>query len=54
MKGIKEASCPYKYLAHGCLALGFKNTEVSIDNFPAEKNFTRLLVHVIPLMRGMR
>lgn len=43
MKGIKEVSCSYKYLACGCLALGFKNTEVFIDDFPTVRDFIRLL-----------
>lgn len=45
--------CSYQYLAHGCSALGFKNIEVSIDDFPTVRNFIRLLVHVISLMSGM-
>lgn len=53
MKGIKEFSCPYKYLACGCLALGFKNIEVFNDDFPTVRDFIRLLVHVISAMPGM-
>lgn len=53
MKGIEEASFLKKYLAHGCLDLGFKTIEVSIDYFPTVRNFIRLFVHVISLMSGM-
>lgn len=52
MKGIKEALYSYKYLTHECLALGFKNTELSIY-FPTVRNIIRLLVYAISLMFGM-